>query len=465
MTTADLTDMELTTPTSPMMIELEVTPPTGLSVQMQTLAQGYIDARKRAGYAWLDMGRFLSEARAEAKYGEWSVFLEATNTSEDWAKRLIAIYTQSLQNRVFADAMRTNFLSVATGYELISAPPAVQDRLLSSETPPTVKQVREEKRQVANPAPSPTLEEAPAPDLDDILLRLDAHGFAKSGTRQKGITTFYSFRDFGSQLGEDQAGEIELAEGELPYWLQELDYKVARAQERNAQYQDARDRAERLGYDLKRDGVRFILTPSGQKVPALVGTLEAQIKTIAGYEKNAAKKAAADLPPLPSEDDQHRQTIEAILKRPHTLALIQQAYDHAREIHNVDLYNKMIELIDRATDEPEPDHDVSDRQAYAIKEARDAGRIERARSLIEHGEHAAARTVLDQVEVSTRARDQLLATIPVGRSITLALTPDDCAALLKEARMFSSSELTKRLPTIGQTLILLVEAIKGMPVS
>jgi hypothetical protein len=112
----------------------------------------------------------------------------------------------------------------------------------------------------------------------------------------------------------------------------------------------------------------------------------------------------------------------------------------------------------------EPDPGVSDRQAHLLKEARDAGRIERARSLIEHGEHASARTVLDQVEVSTRAADQLRSAIPAGRSITLALTPADCAALLREARAFEQSGLTRDYPAFGQALVLLVEAIKGTPV-
>lgn len=106
--------------------------------------------------------------------------------------------------------------------------------------------------------------------------------------------------------------------------------------------------------------------------------------------------------------------------------------------------------------------DTSDRAAYAAKEERDAGRLLRARTLIGNGEVDAARVVLSQIEVSTYARDQVLATIPAGREITLELTFDECAALLKEARMFSGTELTKRLPTIGQALILMVQAIKGV---
>lgn len=339
--------------------------PAGLSVQMQTLAQGYIDARKRAGYAWLDMGRFLSEARAEAKYGEWSVFLEATNTSEDWAKRLIAIYTQSLQNRVFADAMRTNFLSVATGYELISAPPDVQDRLLNGDTPPTVKQIREEKREVANPAPSPTFDPPPAtPDLPPefaiVQRRLAAHGVALS-THMHGKS---------------------------------------------------------LAFVTKKGEMTGIVMPVWSDVLTKLERLEGQA-------------AAAPAQPYPLPDPAHVERLEAQIEA---------------------------DRIPEARMEIAP---VSDRQAHLLKEARDAGRIERARTLIGNGEHAAARTVLDQIEVSTRAADQLRSTIPAGRQIILALHPDDCAALLREARMFSGSELTKQLPAIGQVLVLLVEAIKG----
>lgn len=136
--------------------------------------------------------------------------------------------------------------------------------------------------------------EAPpaAPDLADILLRLDAHGYAKTTTREKGSATLYSFRDYSGRHDET-GGEVELAEGELPFWLAELDSAAAYAQAKQERFIDARDRSERLGYDLRRDGDRFVLTPSGQKVPALVGTLDQLTKTIEGYEKNAAKNAAA----------------------------------------------------------------------------------------------------------------------------------------------------------------------------
>jgi hypothetical protein len=104
---------------------------------------------------------------------------------------------------------------------------------------------------------------------------------------------------------------------------------------------------------------------------------------------------------------------------------------------------------------------ASDRQAHIAKEQRDAGRLERARSFIAAHEYDAARTVLSAIEVSTWDRDKLLATIPAGCRVEIELTAADCAALLKEARMFSSGDLTTQLPTIGQVLILLIEAIKG----
>lgn len=111
------------------------------------------------------------------------------------------------------------------------------------------------------------------------------------------------------------------------------------------------------------------------------------------------------------------------------------------------------------------DHLISNRVSYEASEETDLILIGKAEQAIAQGDTERARVLLDQVEVSTWKRDQLLTQIDgqraAGRSITLTLTPDDCAALLREARMFSSSELTKRLPVIGQTLILLIEAIKG----
>jgi hypothetical protein len=108
-----------------------------------------------------------------------------------------------------------------------------------------------------------------------------------------------------------------------------------------------------------------------------------------------------------------------------------------------------------------PDSAASDRQAHIAKEQRDAGRLFTARAYIAAHEYATARTALEGIEVSTWERDQLLATIPAGCRVEIELTAADCAALLHEARVFASGDLTKKLPAIGQVLIVLIEAIKA----
>jgi hypothetical protein len=117
-----------------------------LSEPMQVIARQYIGARQKSGESLLDMCRWISEARQIAKRGEWSIFLSATNTSEDQATALIAVHGQALSSPIFADAVRRNFLSLAAAYELISAPAETRDRFLQTEQPITRKQIRDEKQ-------------------------------------------------------------------------------------------------------------------------------------------------------------------------------------------------------------------------------------------------------------------------------------------------------------------------------
>lgn len=115
---------------------------------------------------------------------------------------------------------------------------------------------------------------------------------------------------------------------------------------------------------------------------------------------------------------------------------------------------------------PLPDPAPADNAAaWQYQEAQDASLLSTAQANIGIGNIGDARRLLNQVsDRSAYARDQLLDTLPAppaaGRRITLELSPHDCAALLKESRFFANSKLTKQLPTIGQTLVLLVEAIK-----
>ena len=141
---------------------------------------------------------------------------------------------------------------------------------LAGDGPRTARHVEQAAQEIA----------APAPDLADTLKRLDAHGYAKTTTRQKGSTTSYSFRDYGSQLDHGEAGEIELAEGELPFWLSELDDKAAR------------ERFLALGWTLTRDGMQFRLDdPEGKHYAT--STMVNHLRTLATFESGAAKRAAA----------------------------------------------------------------------------------------------------------------------------------------------------------------------------
>lgn len=82
-----------------------------LSIRLQDIARLYIHARRRSGEALLEAARWMSEARKEAKHGEWQYFLKVTATSPDTAERLINIHNQATQNSAFADAIRNNWLS------------------------------------------------------------------------------------------------------------------------------------------------------------------------------------------------------------------------------------------------------------------------------------------------------------------------------------------------------------------
>lgn len=276
-----------------------------LPERLQDIARNYLGARRQSGMSLLEAARWLSEARLEAVRGEWHIFLEAIGLDESRARAQIRIHEEAQRDPLFADRIVNGFLSEAVARELLPAPPEVREAVLARDEPPTLQDVREAKR-----ALTPALEPAPpAPDLPDILKRLDAHGYAKTTTRQKGIATLYSFRDYSGR-SDETGGEVELAEGELPIWLAELDSHAAYAQAKQERFLEAQARAARLGYELKRDGTYFTLSISGQAQPAMRGTLDAQIRAIEGYERNAAKQASEGVPHLPPDfaDAQKRAT-------------------------------------------------------------------------------------------------------------------------------------------------------------
>lgn len=187
---------------------------------------------------------------------------------------------------------------------------------------------------------------------------------------------------------------------------------------------------------VERNGKTYQMTPTAKPLTASKSSaITASNQALAAVEADG--RAA-----LGSADTQHSETIKAILKEAEGKGertgtrLYQQAYDHAREIHDVALYNKMIALIDRATDEPPaapaPDRDSPDNaRAWQHQEAIDADLISTAQANIGVGNVADARALLDQVsDRSAYARDQLLATIapaaPTAR--------ESAAAFLAEQR-------------------------------
>jgi hypothetical protein len=137
-----------------------------LSERLQALARQYLGARRRSGEALLEAARWLSEARAEAQHGEWQTFLEATNTSDDTAERLLNIHRQAMQNPQFAEAVRTNVIgqSVAALLAQSSTPAEIVAEVLDSPEPPSVAQVQKKIRQTRQ-APAT---QQPARDLSKV---------------------------------------------------------------------------------------------------------------------------------------------------------------------------------------------------------------------------------------------------------------------------------------------------------
>lgn len=119
--------------------------------------------------------------------------------------------------------------------------------------------------------------------------------------------------------------------------------------------------------------------------------------------------------------------------------------------------------------EQQPAERAENAAAYDAQERADLDLIELASVAIASGNYVGARSLLDRVVVATWKADHLRQTIPAeqqpqraplaGRRVTLEFSADECAALIRESRLFSSGELTKKLPAIGQLLIVLIEGI------
>lgn len=324
------------------------TPPAVLAPALEAHARRYIQARTRSGDALLEAVAALADARAAAAHGEWGIFLAAVGLDDSRARALIRLHDECRRDAALADRVRSGWLSEAAARELLPAPAEVRAAVLDAAAPPTLADVREAKRAAggqtaglasaddtyvskvralleglevwhdsirpdvirdarkqaaevrndalraallaeiaqAERAATPDLPSPPAPDLADILLRLDAHGYNRIGERQKGMTMFYRFLNYGS------GDEHEYAAGELPYLLADLDASAARAEARRAAYEDARQRFAALGYDLRRDAGAFSLYQPGGELHSTTKQLDPQLKTLATFEAGALKRAA-----------------------------------------------------------------------------------------------------------------------------------------------------------------------------
>jgi len=112
-----------------------------LSQSLVRLAEQYITARRRSGESLLEAAGYLAQAHEEAKseYGAWSAFLLATGTSRHTAEQFRNIHERAQLDSVFADAVRTNWLSLTTAALLArpNTPQEVIDQALTSDEPPT----------------------------------------------------------------------------------------------------------------------------------------------------------------------------------------------------------------------------------------------------------------------------------------------------------------------------------------
>jgi hypothetical protein len=202
-----------------------------LSERLQDLARQYLGARRRSGEALLEAARWLSEARAEAQHGEWQTFLEATNTSDDTAERLLNIHRQAMQNPQFAEAVRTNVIgqSVAALLAQSSTPPEIVAEVLDSPEPPSVAQVQKKirhARQVpATPQPVRDLGKVQNPQIADFEV---ADRFGTIGGSESPLTALELLYEVAETMAHLELSAQEISTGaETEHALQRIERSAA----------------------------------------------------------------------------------------------------------------------------------------------------------------------------------------------------------------------------------------------
>lgn len=225
-------------------------------------------------------------------------------------------------------------------------------------------------------------------------------------------------------------------------------------------------------------------------------------KPTAGKMQQAVDQIKPPLSSLTPEqlvsDDGHHNAIVALVGEAQNAGertgtrMYQQAYDHAAEIHDLTLHNKMIALIDRATDEPSPPPPapagwaceqcgvittdmrrpmnpicstcIIQRQAdrarlpsatvaaYDQQEQADRKLMRAAHDLIETSDYAGARTLLDQVQHSTYERDQVARTLVRTEAQRFHAEQEDRLTRFSKDAMLSQTTFKQSLAHIAALL-------------
>lgn len=134
---------------------------TELSQSLQILAEKYIGARQKSGESLLEAAGYLAQARSKAEYGEWYAFLEATRTSPSAAEQLLNIHERASLDHMFAEAVKSNWLSLTTAALLArpNTPQGVIDQALNGNDPPTRRDIQSAIGNKRNPDPDQDLDE------------------------------------------------------------------------------------------------------------------------------------------------------------------------------------------------------------------------------------------------------------------------------------------------------------------
>lgn len=157
--------------------------PTLLPFTLQERARRYVAARRRSGEALLDAVAELASARAEARHGEWSIFLQSVGLDESAARAQLRIHELARTDETYAERIRSGFLTEATARELLSLPEEARAEVLSRPEPPTRQEIREVKEPKREPAPVlPALDRELALVLADLAPRAAALGLALAKT-------------------------------------------------------------------------------------------------------------------------------------------------------------------------------------------------------------------------------------------------------------------------------------------